>query len=195
MRLYHTPGSRSTRVLWLLEEIGAPYDLTLVGREERQADEHRARHPLGRVPVVEEDGGFVFESAAILFHLADLHPEASLIGPLGSHERALVYQWTLFAMTELEAEVVKFAAGRESDPERAETGRERFRAAAQVIENALAGHEYLVGDRFTVADLACGAVLIFGKRFELIEGMPSVDAYIERLEARPPRQRAQAIGV
>ena len=110
-------------------------------------------------------------------------------------ERALVYQWTLFTMTELEAAAVTFAAARAPDPERAETGKERFRAAAQVIENALAGHEYLVGDRFTVADLACGAVLMFGKRFELIEGMPGVEAYIERLEARPPRQRAQAIGV
>jgi len=195
VRLYHLPGSRSNRVLWLLEEIGTPYDLTLVEREERQTDEHRARHPLGRVPVVEEEGGFVFESAAILLHLADLHPEVGLIAPLGSHERARVYQWTLFAMTELEAAAVKFAAAREPDPERAETGKERFRAAAQVIENALAGHEYLVGDRFTVADLACGAVLMFGKRFELIEGMPGVEAYIERLEARPPRQRAQAIGV
>jgi glutathione S-transferase len=182
-------------VLWLLEEIGAPYDLTLVGREERQAEEHRARHPLGRVPVVEEDGGFVFESAAILLHVADLHPEANLTAPVGSHERALVYQWTLFAMTELEVEIIKFASAQESDPERAATAKERFQAAAQVIENALAGHEYLVGDRFTVADLACGAVLIFGKRFELIEGMPVVDAYIERLEARPARERAQAIGV
>ena len=182
-------------MLWLLEEIGAPYDLTIVGRDERQGDEHRGRHPLGRVPVIEEEGGFVFESAGILLHVADLHSESGLIPPIGTHDRALVYQWTLFAMTELEAEIIEFAGANESDPERAETAKEQFRTAAQVIEDALAGHEYLVGDRFTVADIACGAVLIYGKRFEAVVGMPEVDAYLDRLEARPARERSQTIGV
>src|SRR5207245_9107173 len=73
MRLYHVPRSRSTRVLWLLEELGAPYDLTVLAREDRQTPEHRERHPLGRVPVLEDEHGFVFESAALCLHLADLH--------------------------------------------------------------------------------------------------------------------------
>ena len=62
MRLYHVPNTRSTRVLWLLEEIGAPYDLTLMTGDERRGEEHVSRHPLGRVPVIEDDEGFVFES-------------------------------------------------------------------------------------------------------------------------------------
>lgn len=194
MRLYHVPGTRSTRVLWLLEEIGAPYELTLMTREERKAPEHLARHPLGRVPVVEDGEGFVFESVAISLHLADLHPEAELIPPPGTHERALVYQWSLFAMTELEADLLSVAAFRESDPERAEKATERFREAAMVVEAALDGHEYLVGDRFTVADLVCAAVLAFGKRFGLTEGMPRVEAYLDAMDARPARQRALAVG-
>jgi glutathione S-transferase len=77
MRLYHMPGSRSTRVLWMLEEIGVPYEVTLMTREERKTAEHIVRHPLGRVPVVElDDGSLLFESAAICMQLADLHPEA-----------------------------------------------------------------------------------------------------------------------
>jgi glutathione S-transferase len=194
MRLYHVPGTRSTRVLWLLEEIGAPYELTVLAREDRQRDEHLLRHPLGRVPVIEEEGGFVFESAAICLHLADLHREAGLIPAPGSHERALVYQWTLFAMDELEPGLVEVSATRESDPERAATAADRFQAAGRVIEEALAGSDYLVGDRFGVADVVCGGVLAFAKRLELTQDMPGIEAYVGRLDARPARQRANVIG-
>jgi glutathione S-transferase len=194
MRLYHVPGTRSTRVLWLLEEIGAPYELTVMAREDRQRDEHLLRHPLGRVPVIEEEGGFVFESAAICLHLADLHREAGLIPAPGSHERALVYQWTFFAMDELEPSLVEASAARESDPERAASAAERFQAAGRVIEAALAGSDYLVGGRFGVADVVCGGVLAFAQRLELTQDLPGVEAYVGRLDARPARQRATAIG-
>lgn len=194
MRLYHVPASRSTRVLWLLEEIGQPYELTMMKGEERQTDEHRRRQPLGRVPVLEDDEGFLFESAALCLHLADLYPDAQLNWPLGTHERALVYQWTVFAMTELEPAIIEARRHREDDPARAQAGVERFQAAAAAVEQALDGHEYLVGDRFSVADLVCGAVLIFAKSAGLIDELPNIEAYIERLEARPARQRATAIG-
>lgn len=196
MRLYHLPNTRSTRVLWLLEEIGAPYELTLLTKEDRKGAEHLGRHPLGRVPVIEEDGGFVLESLAICLHVADLHPDAAMIPPLGTHERALVYQWCAFAMTELEPAILEvFAARRKEDEERTASGVERFRAAATVVDQALEGREYLVGDRFSVGDLICGAVLIFARRAALTEGLPNVVAYLDRLDARPARQRATAIGV
>lgn len=196
VRLYHLPNTRSTRVLWLLEEIGAPYELTLLTADDRKGDEHLARHPLGRVPVLEEDGGFVLESLAICLHVADLHPDAALIPPLGSHERALVYQWGTYAMTELEPAILEvFVARRMEDEARAASGVARFQAAAAVVEEALEGREYLVGDRFSVGDLICGAVLIFARRAELAEGLPNVAAYLDRLEARPARQRATAIGI
>ena len=194
MRLYHLPPSRSTRVLWLLEEIGQPYDLTVMKGEDRQTDEHRRRHPLGRVPVFEDDEGFLFESAALCLQLADLYPDAQLNWPLGTHERGLVYQWTVFAMTELEPAIIEARRHREDDPARAQVGVERFQAAAAAVEQALDGHEYLVGDRFSVADLVCGAVLIFAKGAGLSDELPNIEAYLERLEARPARGRATAIG-
>lgn len=195
VRLYHVPNTRSTRVLWLLEEIGAPYDLTLMAGDERRGEDHVSRHPLGRVPVVEDDEGFVFESLAILLHLADLHPEAGLIPPPGSHDRALVYQWSAFAMTELEPAAREvFVARRKEDDERAAAGVESFREAAAVVEDALDGADYLVGGRFTVADLVCGAVLLFARRAELTEGLPRIADYLAALEARPARQRAMAVG-
>ncbi len=194
MRLYHLPPSRSTRVLWLLEEIGQPYDLTMMKGEDRQTDEHRRRHPLGRVPVLEDDEGFLFESAALCLQLADLYPDAQLNWPIGTHERGLVYQWTLFAMTELEPAIIEARRYREDDPARAQAGVERFQAAAAAVEQALDGREYLVGERFSVADLVCGAVLIFGKSAGLTDELANIDAYLERLEARPARGRATAIG-
>src|ERR1700729_2205366 len=103
------PRTRSSRVLWLLAEIDAPYELVKLAPEERKSPEHLARHPLGRVPALElDDGTVVFESAAICLQLADLHPDAGLIPPLGSSGRALVYQWVLFAMTELEAPLFRW---------------------------------------------------------------------------------------
>lgn len=194
MRLYHVPPSRSTRVLWLLEEIGQPYELTMMKGDDRQTDEHRRRHPLGRVPVLEDDEGFLFESAALCLQLADLYPDARLNWPLATHERGLVYQWTVFPMTELEPAIIEARRHREDDPPRAQAGAERFQAAAAAVEQALDGHEYLVGDRFSVADLVCGAVLISAKGAGLTDELPNIEAYLERLEARPARQRATSIG-
>jgi glutathione S-transferase len=195
VRLYHVPNTRSNRVLWLLEEIDAPYDLTLMTADERRGEEHVTRHPLGRVPVVEDEDGFVFESLAILLHVADLHPGAGLIPPVGSHDRALVYQWSVFGMTELEPAVIEvFVARRAEDQERIDKGVEGFREAAAVVEDALDEGDYLVGGRFTVADLVCGAVLLFGRRAELTDGLPRIADYLARLEARPARERANAVG-
>ena len=103
MRLYHQPRTRSTRVLWMLEEAGASFDLTVISREDKAAPGYRKLHPLGRSPVIEEDGGAVFESVAIILQVADQHPDAGLIGGLGTHERALHYQWALFATSEMGA--------------------------------------------------------------------------------------------
>src|SRR6478672_1886364 len=111
MRVYHREhAGRPLRILWTLEEIGEPYDVVLMTREESKGDEHRARHPLGRVPVLEDEQGWlVFESAAICLHLADLHPDAGLAPAPGTPERALLYQWTIFAPAELEPPLIESA--------------------------------------------------------------------------------------
>jgi glutathione S-transferase len=181
-------------VLWLIEEVGQPYDLTVMKGDDRKTDEHRRRHPLGRVPVLEDDEGFLFESAALCLQIADLYPDAQLNWPLATHERGLVYQWTVFAMSELEPAILEVRRNREDNPDHAQAGVERFTAAAVAIEQALDGQQYLVGGRFSVADLVCGAVLIFARSTGLTDEMPNINAYLERLEVRPARQRATAIG-
>jgi glutathione S-transferase len=143
--------------------------------------------------VLEDDEGFLFESAALCLQLADVYPDAQLNWPLGTHERGLVYQWTVFAMSELEPAVVEVRRHREHDSARAEAGVERFQTAAAAVEQALEGHDYLVGGRFSVADLVCGAVLLYARGTELTGELPNISAYVERLDARPARQRALAI--
>ena len=181
------------RVAWLLEEIGEPYAPTCVTTEEVMEPEHLARHPLGRVPVLEVDGEVLFESTAICLHLADQYADAGLIGPLGSLERALVYQWALFAMTELEPAVLEVLRHSQADPARAAAGAERFGAAAAVIESELDGQEFLVGDRLTVADIVTGGVLALAAiRTSLTGDWPRITAYVDRLTARPAFRRAAA---
>jgi glutathione S-transferase len=194
MRVFHRPTSRSHRVVWMLEELGADYEVTLFTRADALSDEHRERHPLGRVPVLETDGRCVFESAALCLHLADCHPEAGLIPAPGGYERACVYQWALFAMTEIEPGLIGFIRGGD-DEERREAGRQTFRAATAVLEDVLEGHDYLVGDRFSVADVVAGSVAGDGGGPRgLLEGFPNVIAWDARLRARPARVRTDAIG-
>ncbi len=196
MRLYHQPRSRSVRVLWTLEEAGADYDLQLISREDKQAPWYRALHPLGRSPVAELDDGPLFESGAIVWQVCDAHPAAGLSAPLGSYARAQQYQWAFFAASELEPPLNEIArqlwGSGEPDEDALAAARERFAERAAVVADALEGREYLVGDRFSVADVAVGAVTGFAKMAELTELSPAVDAYVVRIEARPALIAARA---
>jgi glutathione S-transferase len=142
------------------------------------------------VPALElDDGTMMFESAAVCLQLADLHPEAQLIPQPGTAGRAHVYQWVLFAMTELEAPLYRsFRAERDGAPENPE--RERFDQAATALENALGENEWLLGDRFSVADIVCVGVLGSAHARGLLEDWPKLRTYVERGEARPAQQAA-----
>lgn len=193
MRLYHIPGSRSTRVLWTLEEAGAPFELTVMKPDDRQGEEHRKRHPLGRVPAAETPDGPLFESVALVLQIADANPQAGLIAPPGSYERGLQYQWALFASTEIEPGFVEVYRNKESDPARAKAGREQFRTAAAVVDKLLADRDYLVGGTFSVADVCAGSALQYGRQLELTDGLANVNAYLDRLDARPALVRTRAV--
>ncbi|WP_354701495.1 glutathione S-transferase family protein [Paraconexibacter sp. AEG42_29] len=194
MRLYHRPGSRSTRVLWTLEEIGAPYELTIISREDKASEAHRRRHPLGRVPVLElDDGQHVFESAAICLHLGDLYPESGLVPPVGTAERALTYQWSLFAMAEVEGSLLTLRRARRTGDDDSEPTA-KFGQIAGVLREALGdGRPWLVGDAFTVADVLCGSLIGTAFRRDLLDEDGPLRDYAERAQVRPANVRAEAI--
>jgi glutathione S-transferase len=192
-RLYYMPRTRSSRVLWLLEEIGAPYELTEIAGAQRRSAEHLRRHPLGRVPALQlSDGATIFESAAICLQLADLNPDGELIGPVGSTERGLAYQWVVFAVSELEAPLFRWI--RELGEDVTDSpARDRFAEAAAAVQAALAEGDWLVDDRFSVADVMCASVLQGANARELLRPWPGLEAYVQRSEARPAYARAAAI--
>ena len=192
-RLYYMPRTRSSRVLWLLEEIGERYELTEIAGNQRRSAEHLRRHPLGRVPALElGDGTTVFESAAICLQIADLNPAAKLIPPLGSSERALVYQWVVFAVAELEGPLFRWI--RELDEGTTDSpARDRFTQAAAAIESALHTRDWLVDAQFTVADVMCASVLQGANSREMLRPWPGLEDYVRRSESRPAYVRAAAI--
>jgi glutathione S-transferase len=159
-------------------------------REETRGPAHRGRHPLGRVPVIEDDAGFLFESVAIVLALADRHPEADLGFPVGTRERELVYQWVLFAMLEIERPASDFRDAGDDAPERRAAAGEHVARAAAVVEEALRGHDFLVGDRLSAADIVVGPVLAFARRVGALEDSPEVSRYLEALDQRPAHRVA-----
>jgi glutathione S-transferase len=192
MRVFHRDhAGRPMRVVWTLEELGQPYEVTVLSRDQGRSEEHRARHPLMRVPVLEDEDGCVFESAAICLHLADTHPEAGLVPATGTHERALVYQWTCFAPAELEPSLIESARYAERDPERAASARRRFDSAAGAVSDALGESEYLVAGSFSVADVLVGTAIRFTVRAGFADELPAnLKQYMARLAERPAFQRA-----
>jgi glutathione S-transferase len=187
MRVYHRVGAgRPIRVVWALEEVGVDYELVAMSAEEAGSDEHRARHPLGRVPVLEDEHGPMFESTALVFHVAELYPEAGLLPPTGTHDRAVVQGWAIFAMTELEAPAIESRRQREANPDAAAKAAARCADAVAVLEAALSGTPpYLVASRFSVADIVAGGVLGIAVRVGAIEPSRTSAAYMQALGARP----------
>ncbi|HJX46505.1 MAG TPA: glutathione S-transferase family protein [Gaiellaceae bacterium] len=195
-RLYQREGAgRPPRVRWALEEAGAPYEYVVLTKDEGSRDEHAARHPLRRVPALESDTGTLFESAALCLQIADLYPEAELIPAIGTHARGQVYQWSFFAMTELEPAVLRAYIETHAavpDPEAVTKAEARLAKAAAALAGALDGHDYLVDDRFTIADVVMGGVLHSARRLELMPDSPTLVAYLTRLDGREAKQRAYA---
>jgi glutathione S-transferase len=193
-RIFYMPRTRSSRVLWALHEIGAPFDATRIAPEQRRSAEHLARQPLGRVPALElDDGTMLFESAAILLALGDLHPESGLLPVAGSPQRALVYQWMFFGMTELEATLYR---SMREPPETLPESREfrRFTDAATAFSDALGEGPWILGAQFTLADIVCVGVLGSGDSRGLLEPWPTLHDYVARGEARPAHVAAVAFG-
>ena len=191
MRLfYRRDTGRPLRVAWALEELGVPYEAVAVGVEGAGGPTHLARHPLGRVPVLElDDAATLFDSTALVLQVADMYPDGGLIGPLGSVSRGLAYQWCLTAMTELERPAINALRGYDVPAQR-----DAFAAGVAAFADALDGHDHLVADRFGVADIVFGGVLLVGGRagFEPDAVPERVRDYHAALRERPAFKMALA---
>ena len=195
--LYHAPRSRSFRALWFLEELGAPYTLEPIDLEhgEQKSPAFLARHPMGKVPLVEVDGVAVWETPAIFAHLSDLHPQAGLAPEIGTPARAAYYRWLSFGTAVMEPAFMDKMKGHEVNPVQAAWG--DFATMKSVIAQALRAGDWLVGDTFSGADVLVGANLNWFAMWaaEAFADLGGLDAYLERLRARAAFERASRIDV
>ena len=199
-QVYGCPRTRSTRVVWALEEVGAEYEyekIDLFAGEGRQPA-YLALNPGGKVPALADGDLVLTESAAICTYIGDAFPASGLTPPCGLPERARYNQWCFFAMCELEQPLWTIAKHRFALPEKRrtpeviETAIWEFAIAAKVLATGLGGREFLISERFTAADILVAHTLAWAQSFELPLGHTVLEAYAERLLARPALARARA---
>lgn len=194
------PGTRGTRVRWMLEEAGEKYEISPL---DFRAGAHKqpgylALHPHGLVPAAKLEGITLIESAAMCLHLADTHPEANLAPAIGTIERAQYYQWVTYAVATLDAPLVTailnaivFPEPRRDAAKIAE-GKKTWDVAGPFLEKAIDGKTWLLGEQFTAADVVLGYDVRIAATLGWIEKTSALGAYAERLAARPAFQRAYA---
>ncbi|GAB1479984.1 glutathione S-transferase family protein [Paracoccaceae bacterium] len=205
--LYGVYRSRASRPLWLLAETGTPFTHVPVIQSYRLADPKAADvplhtaspgflavNPLGQIPALEEDGLILTESLAITLHLARRH--GGSIGPASDAETALMEQWALFAATGIEAPALEIlytqADGGDKTPEgqaQIAVNAEKLRRPLGRLQRHLAAQDWLVGGRFTVADINTAECLRYAQGHPSLLGeYPAVKAWLERCQARPAFQ-------
>jgi glutathione S-transferase len=202
IKLYFAPRTRSVRILWLLEELGLPYQLERVEFRPPSKQFFAQQTPLGKFPAIEDGGVVMSESGAIVEYLLERYGGGRLAPPPGSPERARFLQWLHFAESTafpplgILVWLTVYRDDAANHPELVADTRARAAMGLDVLERELEGRHYLVGDEFSAADVMMGFTLLAARLLGvLVDGAhPAVHAYLARLEARPALQKAIATG-
>jgi glutathione S-transferase len=189
--LYHHPFSRAAGVLWTLEEVGVPYTLRftdIIAGAQKQP-ELLSLNPMGKLPTLVDGDTVVTEAAAIALYLADRYAPGRL-APAGDDPRRGTYlRWSFFAPSVIEPAVMSKLGGWEYRESSAGWG--SYAAMLDAMKTAVADGFFL-GDTFSMADVVFGGTVRFMRMVGTLPPEPVIDAYIERLNARPALQRADA---
>ncbi len=188
---FHNPHSRANMTHALLEELGAAYEPCVIDfrHHEQLSPDYLAINPMGKVPAIRHDGVVVTETVAIFIYLADLYREAGLAPAPDDPDRGTYLRWLVFYAACFEPALGDRAMQREPAP-RAQSPYADFDTTLNAITQALQPGPWLLGDRFSAADVLWGNALRFATTFKLVEATPQIAAYIERVMARPAEQRA-----
>jgi glutathione S-transferase len=194
LTLYHATPSRSSVALWMLEEIGQPYDIKLLdlAKGDQQKPDYLAINPMGKVPALKHGDAIVTEVAAICAYLADAFAQAGLNIPIGDPRRGPYLKWLFFAPGVLEPAVTDRAFPRKEPPRRGTIGYGEFDTVMDVLCKAVTPGPYLMGEQFTAADVVIGANLRWGMLFKLIPEQKELLDYVARITDRPAARRALA---
>lgn len=200
LKIYGVYRSRATRPLWLIEEIGLPFELIPIIQAYRlpepsapncpvntRSQEFLSVNPMGSIPSMDDDGFVLHESLAISLYLARKY--GGDLGPKDIAEEALMVQWSLFAATSIETLTLKIQSTKTDTAE----GKAEVEAAAEtlarpfdVLEKHLSATHYMVGDRFTVADVNVAEILRYARdHHPLFDARPSLKTWYESCISRP----------
>ena len=196
MKLYEFGPTRSIRARWILQELGVDFEAITVNL---RAGGHRRPefleiNPAGKVPALVDGGRVLTESAAIVLYLAEKYPEAGFL-PSDIGQRAEMYRWTLFAVTELEQPLWRIARHTtlypqaERLPGDVSIAQREFREMAAVLERHMSGRAFVVGERVSAADFVVAFTLDWADVAGLLGGFPQLKDYVQRMYARPRAPR------
>ena len=198
LNLHFAPNSRAGRIVWLLEELELPYDINKMAfhPSDLKSDEHRARHPLGRVPVLDDGDVSIYESGAIVEYVIERHKNGGLKPAVNDPRYPDYLQWFHYCegmvMPPVNTIVVQTVL---LPPERRDEtalgqAQKLLNKALAPVDEALEGKDYLIGD-FSAADIMLGHACFMSNRLGCVsDDMPHLRAYVERVAARPAFQTA-----
>ncbi len=195
IKIYGSAMSRAARVMWCARELGLPFDHVDVAWDSLKKPEFLAINPNGKVPAFTDGNLNMFESLAINLYLAKKYGTGELY-PTNLEDEARILQWTFWAATEVEPNLilsvlVKF--GIYNDSAAAKAGAERAKAPLQVLDQHLKNRDWLVGSKFSIADLNAAAVVSFARYGDVdISYAPHVVAWLDRCLSRPMASGANA---
>ncbi len=191
--LYHRPKSRSTRFIFLLEELAVPYEIRMVTTRNRDgtgAVDPANPHPHGKVPAISDDGVVVFESPAIALYLTDKYPQRKLGPLLAERGRGAYLSWLSYYTGVLEpAFMSKFM---NMEVPRGTAGWVAVEEALPAVIGALTASPYLLGDQFSAADVLYGTTFAMFGQSPMLPKSPVIEDYAKRIVSRPAYARAQA---
>jgi len=190
--LYHHPFSRASGTVWMLEEVGVPYELRFVDimAGKQKSPEILAMNPMGKLPILVDGETVITESAAIGVYLADRYAAGRLAPAVDDPKRGTYLRWAFFSPSVIEPGSMAKAANWNYRAGAAGWG--EHEAMLNAITAAIGKGPYLLGDMFSMADVIFGGTIRFMLQFDMLEKRPVFTEYVERLGARPALQRATA---
>jgi len=194
MKLFWCPRTRASRAVWLLEETGLPYErVTIDVRDpEARADpSFRAASPMGKVPALEDGEVRMADSAAIALYVADRYAAGELAPAIDDPERGRFLFWMFYSPGAMEPAMAEKMGGWQVS--RGSHGWGDFDSMIATLETGLAVGPWLLGERFTAADIMVGSTVVFMRMFGLLPDAPRANAYADRCLGRPAYQRAMAM--
>ncbi len=190
--LYHHPFSRAANVVWMLEELGIPYELAFVDilSGKNHTPEFHQKNPMGKLPTLVDGDVTVTESAAIGIYLADRYSYGELAPKVDDPQRGTYLRWSFFAPSVIEPAC--YAQTSKWDYKPGSAGWGTYENMLASVEEAIGEGPWLLGERFSMADVIFGGTVRYMLRFKMVEERPAFVDYAARLDARPASIAAAA---